>query len=102
MVGLQHFLILGAILFCIGLFGALGKRNAVAVLISTELMFNAVNITLVAFARYAAPEQLAGQIFAVFAITVAAGAAALGLAIVLAVYRSRKTVSLEDIDLLKW
>ncbi|MBI2862432.1 MAG: NADH-quinone oxidoreductase subunit NuoK [Chloroflexi bacterium] len=101
-MGLTHFLVLGAVLFSIGLFGALGRRNAVAVLMSTELMFNAVNVTLVAFARYVAPAQLAGQVFAIFVITVAAGAAALGLAIVLAIYRSRKTVSLEDIDLLKW
>jgi NADH-quinone oxidoreductase subunit K len=99
---LNHFLILGAILFCIGLYGALAKSHAVSVLMGIELMLNSVNITLVGFARFAAQTELIGQVFAVFVITVAAAEAAVGLAIVLSLYRSRRTVNLENVDLLKW
>lgn len=98
---LNHFLVLGAILFCIGLYGALAKSHAVSVLMGIELMLNSVNITLVGCARFAAPDALLGQVFAVFVITVAAAEAAVGLAIVLSLYRSRRTVDLERIDLLK-
>lgn len=101
-ITLNHFLVLSAILFCIGLYGALAKSHAVAVLMSIELMLNAVNIALVGFARFTAPAELVGHVFAVFVITVAAAEVAVGLAIVLAVYRSRRTVDLEKIDLLKW
>lgn len=99
---LNHFLVLGAILFCIGLYGALAKSNAVSVLMSIEIMLNSVNITLVGFARFAAPNELIGQVFAIFVITVAAAEAAVGLAIVLALYRTRRVVNLENVDLLKW
>jgi len=99
---LNHFLVLGAVLFCIGLYGALAKSNAVAVLMGIELMLNSVNVTLIGFARFAAQTELIGQVFAVFIITVAAAEAAVGLAIVLAVYRARKTVNVENVDLLKW
>ncbi len=112
MLSLNSFLLLSATLFCIGLYGALSKRNAVAILMSIELMFNAVNIMLVAFARFLAPNSAigqalsdvsaTGQVFAVFIITVAAAEAAVGLAIVLAIYRTRRTVSVEDVDLMKW
>jgi NAD(P)H-quinone oxidoreductase subunit 4L len=99
---LQHFLVLGAALFSLGMFGALSRRNAIGVLLSIELMLNGVNVMMVAFARYLQPTQeLAGQIFAIFIITVAAAEAAVGLAIVIAVYRLRRTVRVDQIDLLK-
>ena len=101
-IGLQHFLVLAAILFCIGMYGALSRSNAVGILLSIELMLNAVNIMLVAFARYINTSQdLAGQVFAIFIITVAAAEAAVGLAIVISVYRLRHPIQVEDIDLLK-
>ena len=106
MVSLQFYLLLAAALFCIGLFGALARRNAIAILIGIELMLNAVNINLVAFWRYIAPTNptwaLAGQIFALFVITLAAAEAAIGLALVIAIYRSRDTVNVEDVNLMKW
>ena len=110
-MNLENFLIVGAIVFSIGLYGALTKRNAVAVLMCLELMFNGVNITAVAFSRYTlsfavaskdyVEAVLTGQIFAVFIITVAAAEVALGLAIVIAVYRSRETVLVTDINRLR-
>jgi NADH:ubiquinone oxidoreductase subunit K len=101
-IGLQHFLVLSAILFAIGMFGALSRSNAVGVLLSIELMLNAVNVLMVAFACYIeSPQPLAGQIFAIFIITVAAAEAAVGLAIVLTVYRLRHTIQVDEIDLLK-
>jgi len=98
---LNQFLVLSAMIFSIGLFGALAKRNAVAVLMCLELMLNAVNLALVAFARYTAPAEQAGQVFALLIVTVAAAEAALGLAIVVAIYRTRRTVSVEEVNLLK-
>ena len=103
---LGHFLVLGAVLFCIGLFGALSRRNAVAVLMSIEIMLNAVNVTLVAFAYFnPVPETanlLTGQIFAIFIITVAAAEAAVALAMVIAIYRLRNTIDVTDINMMKW
>ena len=101
MPGLGHYLALSAILFSIGLFGALAKRNAVVVLMCVELMLNAVNIALVAFPRYRWPELYTGQIFAIFVMTVAAAEVAVGLAIIIAVYRSRETIDVEQADLMK-
>ena len=101
-IGLQHFLVLSAILFAIGMFGALSRSNAVGVLLSIELMLNAVNVMLVAFACYVNSAQpLAGQLFAIFIMTVAAAEAAVGLAIVITVYRLRHTIQVDEIDLLK-
>jgi len=102
MVPLQFYLLLAAALFCIGLFGALARRNAIGILIGIELMLNAVNINLIAFWRYVKPSDLAGQIFALFVITLAAAEAAIGLALIIAIYRSRDTVNVEDVDLMKW
>lgn len=99
-VGLEHFLILSAILFSIGLYGALAKRNAVVILMSIEIMLNAVNIAMVAFSRYG--HLITGQVFAIFIMVVAAAEAAVGLAIIIAIYRSRETVDAEKIDLMKW
>ena len=101
-IGLEHYLILSAILFSIGLYGALAKRNAIIILMSIELMLNAVNIAMVAFSRYIVPLLLTGQVFAIFIIVVAAAEAAVGLAIILAIYRSRKTIDATKIDLMKW
>jgi NADH:ubiquinone oxidoreductase subunit K len=103
---LYHFLILGAILFCIGLFGAISKRNAVAVLMGIEIMLNAVNITLVGFSFFNTVQPyaryLTGQIFAIFIITVAAAEAAVALAMIIAIYRKRDTVDVGEIDMMKW
>ncbi len=103
---LNQFLVLGAVLFCIGLYGALAKRNAVAVLMGIEIMLNAVNITLVAFSFYnRVPKYaglLTGQIFAIFIITVAAAEAAVALAMIIAIYRKRSTVDVGEIDMMKW
>jgi NADH-quinone oxidoreductase subunit K len=97
----QAFLTLALILFCIGLYGALTKRNTVIVLISIELMLNAVNINLVAFSKYGVAPSITGQIFALFTISVAAAEAAVGLAILIALYRNRKTVNIDDMDTMK-
>jgi len=102
-VGIEHYLILSAVLFSIGLYGALAKRNAVVILMCIELMLNAVNIAMVAFSRYIVPDVvlLTGQVFAIFIMTVAAAEAAVGLAIIIAIYRSRKNVDVEQADLMK-
>lgn len=102
MVPLQAYLVLAAFLFCTGLYGALVRRNAVAMLMAIELMLNAVNINLIAFWRYGPNRaDLAGQVFAVFVIGVAAAEVAVGLALIIAIYRSRKTVYLDEMDLLQ-
>ncbi|MEE8413719.1 MAG: NADH-quinone oxidoreductase subunit NuoK [Dehalococcoidales bacterium] len=100
-IGLEHYLILSAVLFSIGLYGALAKRNAIIVLMSIEIMLNAVNITMVAFSRYITPTMLTGQVFAIFIIVVAAAEAAVGLAIIISIYRNRETIETTDIDFLK-
>ena len=101
-IGLEHYLILGGILFAIGLYGALAKRNAIIILMSIELMLNAVNIELVAFSRFVTPVLLTGQVFAIFIMVVAAAEAAVGLAIIMAVFRNRETIDVTKIDLMKW
>ena len=101
-IGLEHYLILSAILFSIGLYGALTKRNAIVILMSIELMLNAVNIAMVAFSRYIVPVLLTGQVFAIFIMVVAAAEVAVGLAIIMTIYRSRETIDVTRIDLMKW
>jgi len=101
-LGLEHFLILSAILFSIGLYGALTKRSAIVILMSIEIMLNAVNIAMVAFSRYIVPALLTGQVFTIFIIAVAAAEATVGLAIIIAIYRSRETIDATKIDLMKW
>ncbi len=101
MVPLWMFLMVSAAVFCIGVYGVLARRNAVAILMSVELMLNAVNINLLAFWRYVAPQNMAGQAFAAFVFVVAAAEAAVGLAIVIAVYRNRRSVIVEDVNLLR-
>ena len=109
MVTLNSYLVLGAVVFCIGLFGALSKRNAVTILMSIEIMLNAVNITLVAYASAFQSftgaghgERLTGQIFAIFIITVAAAEAAVALAMIIAIYRRRSTIDVGQINLMRW
>ena len=101
MINLEHFLVLSAIMFCIGLWGALSKRNIVAILMCIEIMFNGVNIAFIAFSRYNSPTLLTGHVFAIFVIAVAAAEVSLGLAIVIAVFRSRQTVEVGEIGILK-
>ena len=100
MIRLPFLLLFGAVLFSAGVYGVLARRNAVLVLMSIELMLNAVNVNLVAFAT--ALRQLTGQIFALFVITVAAAEIGIGLAIVILIYRNRESVDVDRIDLLKW
>lgn len=102
MIGLGHFLILSILLFSIGLYGALAKKNAIIILMSIELMLNAVNIAMVAFSRYIVPQMLTGQIFAIFIIVVAAAEATVGLAIIIGIYRNRETIDATQIDLMRW
>ena len=97
----SSFLTLAAILFCIGLYGVLTKKNAVIVLFSVELMLNAVNINLVAFSKYGLGANITGQIFSLFTITVAAAEVAVGIAILIALYRNRASVNVEDMHTLK-
>jgi NADH:ubiquinone oxidoreductase subunit K len=101
-IGLQHYLILAALLFVIGFYGAVAKRNAIAVLMGIELMLNAVNINLIAFNRYLAADVALGIIFAIFVIVVAAAEVAVGLAIIIKIYRERLTTNVDDVDWLKW
>ena len=102
MIPLSWYLALAGALFCIGLYGVLARRNAVAILMGIELMLNAVNLNLVAFWRYVTPSQLSGQAFAIMVFAVAASEAAVGLALIISIYRSRTTVVAEEIDMLKW
>jgi NAD(P)H-quinone oxidoreductase subunit 4L len=99
---LQGFLLLSAALFCIGIFGLITSRNAVRVLMSIELMLNAVNLNLMAFSNFLDGQEVKGQVFTVFVIAIAAAEAAVGLAIVLAIYRNRDTIDMEQFNLLKW
>lgn len=99
---LEHYLILAAILFVIGLFGALSRRNAVVILMSIELMLNASNLALVSFSRFLLSRPVAGQVFALFVFVVAAAEVAVALAIVMEIYRSQQTIDVTRIDLMKW
>ena len=102
MVTLTHYLVLSAILFSLGLFAVVTRRNGVAILMGIELMLNAANVNLVAFNKFTAPQALQGQIFALIVITLAACEAAVGLALVLAAYRSLETIYVDQINLMKW
>jgi NADH:ubiquinone oxidoreductase subunit K len=102
MPGLTQYLILSALLFCLGLFAVVTRRNGVAILMGIELMLNAANINLVAFNRFGTPGAVQGQVFALIVITLAACEAAVGLALVLAAYRSLETIYVDEIDLMRW
>jgi len=101
-LALEHYLLLSAVLFTIGLYGALTRRNAIIIFMCIELMLNAVNITMVAFSRYIVPTLLTGQVFAIFIIVVAAAEVAVGVAIVLAIYRGVQDIDITKVDLMKW
>lgn len=101
-MNLVNTLALSGILFAIGVYGLLTRRNAVGILMSTELLLNSVNINLVAFNHYLHPAALGGQMFTLFTITVAAAEATVALALVVALFRARRSVMVEDINLLKW
>ncbi len=101
-VALSNYIVLSSILFSIGVYGVLARRNAVLILMSVELMLNAVSINMVAFAVYTAPTLFVGIIFAIFVITIAAAEVGLALAIVLRVFRNRGTANVDEIDTLKW
>lgn len=101
-VPLEHYLVLSGILFSIGVFGVLARRNAVIILMSVELMLNAVSINMVAFAVYTAPSLFAGIIFAIFIITIAAAEVGLALGIVLRVFRNRGTANIDEVNTLRW
>ena len=102
-IHLEHYLIVGAILFGLGLYMALAKRNFIGVLMGIEMMFNAVNLTFIAFSRFIeSPSPLSGHVFVVFTITVSAAEAAVALALAVMVYRTRDTIDVDRIDLLKW
>jgi NADH-quinone oxidoreductase subunit K len=102
MIPLSWFLVFAAALFCIGLYGVLARKNAVAILMGVELMLNAVNVNLVAFWRYRTPEMIAGQAYAVIVLAVAAAEVAVGLALIISIYRRRNTIVADEIDLLKF
>lgn len=99
---LLHFLVLSAVLFALGIFGLLTRRNAIGILMSIELMFNAAAMNFVAFTKFIAPEGLAGQIFTIFIITIAAAEAAVGLAIVMLLYRSFKGIEVDKVNFMRW
>ena len=102
MIPLSWYLTLAALLFCVGIFGVLARRNAVGILMGIELMLNAVNLNLVAFWRYLTPTMIAGQVFTLMVFAVAASEAAVGLALIISIYRRRATVVADDINLMKW
>ena len=102
MIPFEHVLILGAILFSIGAYGVLARRNAVLILMSVELMLNAVNINMIAFSVSLNPDRFTGLIFVVFIIAVAAAEAGLALAIILRLFRNRRTANVDEADLLRW
>jgi NADH-quinone oxidoreductase subunit K len=100
MVPLYYYLVLSSIVFMLGVVGVLIRRNIIIILLSIELMFNAANINFVAFAHYL--QSINGQVFVFFVMTVAAAEVAIGLAIIIAVYRHREIVNVEQINLMKW
>ena len=102
MIPLQHFLVLSSILFSLGVYGVLARRSAVLILMSIELMLQAVSINMIAFAVYLSPEEFTGLIFAVFVITVAAAEVGLLLAIILRIFRNRATANVDEVDLMRW
>ena len=100
MITITHYLVLSAILFTLGVVGGLVRRNAIIVFMCIELMLNAVNLSFVAFAHYL--NSMQGQLFVFFTMTVAAAEAAVGLAIIVAVFRNKETVNIDDINIMKW
>lgn len=102
MIPLKYFIIFSAMLFSIGMYGVLARRNAILILISIELMLNAVNVNFIAFSRYVTPVSIVGQMYTIFAIAAGAAEIGVGLAIVITIYRGRRTLNVDEIDMLKW
>jgi NADH:ubiquinone oxidoreductase subunit K len=102
MIPMEHVLVLGAILFGLGIYGVLARRNAILILLSVELMLNAVNLNLIAFNVYLSPNAATGMVFSVFVIVIAAAEAGLALAIILRLFRNRRTANVDEADLMKW
>ena len=102
MITLNHFVILSAFLFCIGVFGVLTRRNVIGILVSIELILNAANINLIAFNRFLGTPDGLGQVFSLFVIAIAAAGSVVGLVLVIAIYRNGKSVYTDDINLMKW
>ncbi len=102
MIPLEQYLILSGILFSLGIYGVLSRRNAVLIIMSVELMLAAVSINMIAFALYRSPELFTGLIFAIFVITIAAAEAGLALGLIVYLYRSRHSVNVDDADSMKW
>ena len=102
MIPVSYYVTLSAVLFGIGLTGVLLRKNAIAILLSVEIMLNAANLNLVAFSRYITPEQAAGQVFALFVMAIGAAEVSVGLAIILAIYRNVQSVNLDRLNIFKW
>ncbi len=102
MIPLSHYLIISALLFSIGLYGVLTRRSVIGILLSLEIMLNAVNINFVSFSKFAQPRDLAGQIFAIFTIGVSAASVVVGLSIIITVYRNCKRILADEINVMKW
>ncbi len=102
MIPIDNFLVLSTILFSLGIYGVLARRSAVLILMSVELMLQAVSINFIAFAVYLSPDEFRGLIFAIFVITVAAAEVGLALAIVLRIFRNKATANVDEVDVLKW
>ncbi len=102
MIPLEQYLVVSGILFSLGVFGVLSRRNAVLIIMSVELMLNAVAINMIAFAGYLEPERYTGLIFAIFVITIAAAEAGLALGLVIRLYRERRSVNVDEADTLRW
>ena len=100
MVPIEHYLILSVVLFCIGMWGVFTRRNAIVIFMCIELMLNAANLAFIAFSRHL--NSVDGQIFVFFVMTVAAAEAAVGLGIIIALYRNRETINVDDVNLMKW
>ncbi len=100
-ITLTHYLVLAALLFCLGIYGAVSRKNAIGILMALELVFNAVNIAFVAAGRFRPAPDAVGQLFALFVIAAAAAESVLGLAIILAIYRRRVVVNADEMDLMK-
>ncbi len=99
---MYYYLGLAAILFAIGLYGVITRRNAIGILMSLELMFNAANINFVVFNRFIANDGLTGQLFAIFIVAIAAAEAVIGLAIVLLIYRNWREIKMDNVNIMKW
>lgn len=101
-ITVNHYLILSALLFCIGLYGLITRNNAFRVLMSIEVILNAININFVAFAHYMDPVMIKGQVFSLFVMAVAAAEAAIGLALLLLIYRNRVNINMDSFATMKW